>query len=103
MIVDERFGAELVTKKGKVYKFDAIECLLPETIKNGEDNYAHILVTDYLNPPTLIDATSSAFLISKNRPSPMGGNLSAYFTEDTVQDPEAAWYDWKDLIAFYNK
>lgn len=101
IIVDERFGAELVTKKGKVFKFDAIECLIPEVIQNSEDNYAHILVTDYLNPPELIDATSSIYLISKKRPSPMGGNLSAYSTKDTAQDQEGAWYNWQDLIVFY--
>ena len=27
-IVDPRYGAELVTTKGKVYKYDAVECLI---------------------------------------------------------------------------
>ena len=27
-IVDPKFGAELITKKGRVYKFDAIECMV---------------------------------------------------------------------------
>jgi copper chaperone NosL len=27
-IVDQRFGSEIVTQKGKVYKFDAVECMI---------------------------------------------------------------------------
>jgi copper chaperone NosL len=27
-IVDQRFGGEIVTQKGKVYMFDAVECMV---------------------------------------------------------------------------
>ncbi|NNE15689.1 MAG: hypothetical protein HKN51_11970 [Saprospiraceae bacterium] len=78
IISDSRFGAELVTTKGKIYKFDAIECLVPELNKNGADNYKYIMVTDFENPKTLIDATKSTFMISESVPSPMGAYLSAF-------------------------
>ena len=28
LIMDQRYGTEIVTTKGRVYKFDAIECLV---------------------------------------------------------------------------
>ncbi len=40
-ISDNRYGAELVTDKGKVYKFDSIECLIEfAMVKNliGDSN-----------------------------------------------------------------
>ncbi len=80
IISNSHFGTEMVTTKGKIYKFDAVECLVPELLEKGESNYAHILVTDYLTPHKLIDAKSSKYLISKKLPSPMGGFLSTYAT-----------------------
>jgi len=85
MISDTRFGAELVTRKGKIYKFDAIECLIPELVKKGEEMYEFVLVTDFHQPKELIDARSAWYLISKNLPSPMGGFLSAYHSKSAAE------------------
>ena len=77
-ISDVRFGAELVTKKGKIYKYDSAECLFNTYVESQDTNFAFLIVTDYSRPHTLIDAKSATFLISPQRQSPMGGNLSAY-------------------------
>lgn len=77
-ISDTRFGAEMVTSKGKIHKYDSAECLARTYIENEKKDYAFILVTDYSQPNNLIDASTVTFLISKNQPSPMGGNLSVY-------------------------
>lgn len=101
IISDKQFGAELVTTKGKVYKYDAIECLVPELIKEGEEKYKFILVTNYTNPGELINAKTSSFLISKNLPSPMGGNLSAHSNPELVKDLQKLHggeiIDWEKL------
>lgn len=78
IISDQRFGSELITTKGKVFKYDAIECLLPQLKEHGADHYEYVLVTDYLNPGNFIDYYDATFVICKDIPSPMGGNLSAY-------------------------
>ena len=102
IISDQRFGAELVTTKGKVYKYDAIECLVPEVIKNGTEHYSHILVTDFYTPGILIDVKESSFLISTAVPSPMGGNLSAYsaphFAISNKGESLGDIYDWDELL-----
>jgi copper chaperone NosL len=100
-ISNHRFGAELVTTKGKVYKYDAIECLVPVVRQNGEDHYAYILVTDCDTPGNLMDARSSTFLISENLPSPMGGNLSAYSSQEAAAEALATYggevFSWEAL------
>ena len=77
-ISDPNFGAELVTAKGKVYKFDSAECMFREYLESNQNDYAFVLVTDYTNPHTLVNAFEATYLVSENLPSPMGGNLSAY-------------------------
>ncbi len=107
MISDSRFGSELVTTKGKVYMYDAIECLVPEVVKNGQDHYALLLVSNFNVPNQLIDATTSTFLISKQRPSPMGGNLSAYETEQLAKEAFKSTggevLSWSALLTKYQK
>ena len=49
-IVDAQHAAQFVTKKGKQYKYDAIECMLDVILKEGKDNLAILLVSDYNNP-----------------------------------------------------
>ncbi len=76
-ISDSKFGAELVTDKSKVYKFDSGECLIDYVLKENPE-LGLLLVTDYTRPHTLIDAYEAIYLISQNLPSPMGANLSSY-------------------------
>jgi len=99
IISDSRFGCELVTTKGKVYKYDAIECLVPEVMKHGTDHYEFILVGDFNNPGRLINAESAFFKIDPNVPSPMGGNLSAYSDQiDLALAKESEYLQWTELV-----
>lgn len=86
-IVDAKHAAQLVTTKGKNYKFDAIECMLHylADTTHPEKEYQHILVADIRNPGTLIPAEQAHFIISKNIPSPMGAFLSATQTKEDAQ------------------
>lgn len=83
-IMDPKFGAEAITAKGRIYKFDSGECLL-HYINEAEVEHSHLLVTDFESPETLMDATTSYFLVSKNMPSPMGAYLNAFPDETTAQ------------------
>lgn len=78
-VVDKTHSAEYVTKKGRAYMFDAVECLVMKLEKEkNEDLMAFVLVADFNNPGTLIDAKAATFLISEKIKSPMGANLSAF-------------------------
>ena len=81
-IVDQSHAALMVSDKGKTYKFDAIECMLRYSNREEpQKEYAHVLVSDYLNPGAMMVAKDAFYLISKEIPSPMGGNLSALSSE----------------------
>ena len=84
-ISDKRYGTELVTQKGKVYKFDAIECMAAFQ-KESTDDYAFQLVSNFTEPNEFIDAQRAFYLQSDALPSPMGMNLNAFEKESDVQE-----------------
>lgn len=85
-IVDKQHAAQLVTKKGKVFNFDAIECMLNQLKDWDQTTVGLFLVNDFDRPGELLDAQKATYLISENIPSPMGEYLSAF------ADKEAATY-----------
>ena len=106
-IVDKVHAAEIVTNKGKVYKFDASECMIHfmKEFDNAEIKLS--LSNNYTEPEALIDATKATFLISKNIPSPMGAFLSAFKTEKEAQkfqtEKGGTLYSWNQLLEHLNR
>lgn len=107
LISDHRFGAELVTKKGRIYKYDAIECMVQTLEKKSEDEYAYIMVTDYHHPGQLINAKDAKYIISEERPSPMGAFLSAYASETKIEnlnnETTSSALDWNQMTKRLNR
>ena len=103
-IVDKMYAAELVTKKGKVFKFDATECMINQLKTMDADLIELFLSTNYAMPMQLIDAKRATFLISKNLPSPMGANLTAFETRNDaitkLDEKGGKLYTWNELITF---
>ena len=84
-IVDNQHAAELVTVKGKAFKYDAIECMMNQ-LKNWEHSQVkYYLVADYSNPGKLIAASEAYYAITESIPSPMGAFLTA-FGEEAARD-----------------
>lgn len=100
-IVGKQHGAELVTSKGKVFKFDAVECLVGELGRTEHDPEL-LLVTDFASPESLINATTATFLISEAIPSPMGANLSAFAIQtdamDLARERGGELLSWEQLL-----
>lgn len=94
-IVDQKFGAELVTQKGRVYKFDALECMIPYKDENP-DQYSHELAIAYDNPGKLYPVTELVFMHSEKFNSPMGSNVAAFSAEENIP-PEATKVEWPQL------
>ncbi len=101
-IVDQQHAAQIVTDKGKAYKFDAIECELNYLKENEDINPELYLVSDFMNPGQLIDATKATYLISKNIPSPMGAYLSAFQTKEAADKTKMKYkgklYTWEEIL-----
>ena len=100
-LMDKKFGAELVTTKGKVYKFDDINCLFNfynEGSVNKED-FRLKLVVDFSRPEKLIDAEKAVYLKSGEIKSPMASQVAAFETTQTNLAAEwnATEYEWGEL------
>jgi copper chaperone NosL len=106
-IVDKVHAAEIVTKKGKVYKFDATECMINFMNEFDTSEIQLYLSNNYTEPEALIDATKATFLISENIPSPMGAFLSTFKTKEdatkTQSDKGGTLYTWVELLAHLNQ
>ncbi len=100
-IVDQQHAAELVTKKGKVYKYDSIECLLHGLEKMNQDDIAIYLIDDYAAPGKFTDALSATYLVSENLPSPMGANLSGFSQKadavKTQREKTGTLFTWEQI------
>ena len=96
-ISDHRFGGEIVTPKGRVKKFDSVECLIDYVQRNADEQLAHIMVVDYSRPKELINAMEAQYLISKKIPSPMGGFLSAYSSFGSKIEGDDEIHNWTSL------
>ncbi len=102
-IVDKLHAAEIVTKKGKVYKFDATECMINFMDEFDTTQVKLYLSNNYSEPEVLIDATQATFLISENIPSPMGAFLSAFKNKVDAENKQTEkggnLYTWPELLA----
>jgi copper chaperone NosL len=100
-IVDKQHAAEIVTKKGKAFKFDAVECMMNHLKDVDITTIELFLVNDFHAPGTLIDAKDATFLISKSIPSPMGEYLSAFYSKEQAElveaENEGELYTWDGL------
>ncbi len=86
VIMDERYGTELVTRTGRVHKFDSVECMAAFLRALEDTASVHSLwVTDYQTPGTLIPLDDAHFLHSSTLRSPMGANLTA-FRRDAITE-----------------
>lgn len=101
-IVDKQHASQLVTSKGKAYKYDAIECMvhsLQDELKDTEMTL--YLVADFDRPGELIDAANASFLVSENIQSPMGENLSAFKNNEASKKAQEKYmgdtYSWEEI------
>ena len=107
-IVDKQHAAELVTSKGRVYKFDAIECQVQYLQQHQDIGFSYFLVTDYASTEgDLLAAENCTYLISPNLSSPMGANLTAFADQEIAQqfqiEKTGDLYNWSSLQAHFAK
>jgi copper chaperone NosL len=84
-ISDKRFACEIVTEKGRAYKFDDITCLMSFK-KENQDKMANAIfyINNYLSPNDLLLSTNLTFVEGKHIGSPMGGNVASFTNKDSA-------------------
>ena len=100
-ISDERFGGQLITRKGKVHAFDAIECLASFYLQQPATSDGSVVwVTDYANPGHWILAKNAVFARSEAHQSPMGLNLVSFAANASLPpDVTGATMRWPEVLA----
>ncbi len=85
-ISDIRYGAEIVTKKGRVYKFDDSFCMLAylKTKELASSEIKNIYMTNFTGSHQLLNVEEAVMLQSNVLRGPMGGNIAATDQIDSV-------------------
>ena len=100
-IVDKIHGAEMVTDKGKVFKFDSAECLIRYQSDLPSTEGYMLLTNHFEMPEALMPIEEATFLISDDLPSPMGAFLTALKTDAKASELKEKkggdLYNWQDL------
>ena len=80
IIMDPKFGGEIVTKKGKVYKFDDTHCVAVFLERRGVElnNIHQTLFVNYNDNNEFVKVRAAEFVVSSQLKSPMGGNAAAF-------------------------
>ena len=86
-IMDPKFGGEIITKKGKIYKFDDAHCIV-NFMKEGtikETDIAQTVFIDHQNQKNFLDVQSSYFVVSDRFKSPMNSNTAAFSSKEIAE------------------
>ncbi|MDX2048397.1 MAG: nitrous oxide reductase accessory protein NosL [Chitinophagaceae bacterium] len=87
-ITDTRFGGEVITKKGKLYKFDDLHCMISflKTGGEAETDIAKKLAVNWQKPNEFIDVTAATFVTSPELKSPMASNTAGFENKQSAEN-----------------
>ncbi|MFD2910059.1 nitrous oxide reductase accessory protein NosL [Flavobacterium ardleyense] len=101
-IADGKFGAELITAKGRVYKFDDMHCMINYHKENSSTNIQSFFIHDFNQDNALIAAESAYYVKGGEINSPMRGNTIAVQTEaeakQMAEKYKANPISWSEII-----
>ena len=100
-IADGKFGAELITEKGRVYKFDDMHCMINYQKDNASTKVKNFYIHDFSQDNVLISAENAFYVKGGTINSPMHGNIIAVKTKEEA-DKMATKYNatpisWQEI------
>jgi len=83
-IIDKKFAVEIISVKGKAFKFDELICAqqFVNDGKIGSKDIKDIYVNNFNKPGEFIKFYESFVASSESLKSPMGGKMAAFITEE---------------------
>lgn len=103
-LADPRFGAEIVTRHGRVLAYDDAGCAA-EAIADGEveaGEVGRVFVIDYDRPDRLISADSATFVRGARFKTPMGSGVIAAATlaaaRELANGPDDRVMPWAEVV-----
>jgi len=86
-IADVKFGGEIITEKGKIYKFDDTGCLID--FMNGglgeNEKVKDAYSVDYAGNQALLHIRAAVFFLSENLRTPMNSGIAAFASHDEAE------------------
>jgi copper chaperone NosL len=102
-IVDHQYATELITAKGRAYKFDDIVCMKGYVKENlqGQSNTKYYVADYNAQAGSMLEANKAAFIKHEFFSSPMNGNIAAFATNKEAarlsDSLKAAIIIWNDI------
>lgn len=103
-MADLRFGGEIITKKGKIYKFDDIGCMISflKSASLEEKVIDKILVMNFEKQNEFIEVLSAWFLVSPEINSPMKSDIAGFENKEAAEKikkgKEGEIINWDNLL-----
>lgn len=102
-IADFKYGGEIITRKGKIYKFDDMRCMINFIKSNtlDEKDISKTLSINFNKPNEFIDANKAWFLVSPELKSPMGSNAAGFATKEEAAKTKEDYgqlFSWVELL-----
>lgn len=101
-ISDEKFGAEAISQKGRVFKFDDIQCMLTFVKVDPNTKIAAYYVQNYSGGNLLVAADKAIFVKGDEISSPMNGGIVAFNSQSEAQKMatkyKAEIVSWNSII-----
>ena len=103
-ISNPRFGAEILTKKGRALKYDDISCMVSDLKENpiAAEKISAIYSVDFSSTHQLTDVKDCFFFETENLRSPMGGNIASVSNKDSLNyyltNLQAQEISWSEII-----
>lgn len=82
-----KFACEIISNKGKCFKFDDVSCLFHYMNEQNltDSTVAKIYVADYEHPDSLIDIKNAGLVLGNDIKSPMNGGVAAFSNRSHAQ------------------
>ncbi|WP_298301154.1 nitrous oxide reductase accessory protein NosL [Hydrotalea sp.] len=99
---DNRFGAELITRKGKIYKFDDVHCIVAFMQEHAaETEKGKVFFVNFDEGHQLIPLENAVLIKSNQLHSPMNGDIAAFSNtagaKQAVEKYTGAVVEWNEL------
>ena len=93
ILMDPAFGGEIITQKGKIYKFDDVNCMVTymNSMDPSRETVGETFVVDHGKPGTLIPAETAFYLRSDKVKSPMASGIAAFSTTHDRYEQQQQW------------
>jgi copper chaperone NosL len=104
-IADARFAAQIVTRTGKIYRFDDPGCVVAFLASNrvAAADVHSIWLNDYSHPDTLVDARNAVFVVSDRIKAPMNGGMATFGSRTEATSLQATvgglLRNWSEILA----